>query len=58
MTPIRFGLSRREYIQKIGTGLGVLGMAGIMASDGALGADSAPALSDKPLAPKLSLIHI
>ena len=36
MTPIRFGLSRREYIQKIGTGLGVLGMAGIMASDGAL----------------------
>ena len=52
MTPYRYGLSRREYIQKIGTGLGVLGMAGIMAGDGTLAADAKPAISDKPLAPK------
>jgi len=52
MTPYRYGLTRREYIQKMGTGLGMLGMAGIMAGDGTLAADAPAGISDKPLAPK------
>lgn len=48
------GLTRRETLQQMGTGLGVLGLAGILAQDGTL-ASTAPAKSGiNPLAPRPS----
>jgi len=44
-------MSRRETLQSMGTGLGVLGLAGILASDGTL-ASGADLESSNPLAPK------
>ena len=44
-------MTRRESLQRMGTGLGVLGLAGILAQDGTL-ASSADADSSSPLAPK------
>ncbi len=51
LLPSQFGVTRRESLQRMGTGLGMLGLAGILAQDGALGAMDQPA-SDNPLAPK------
>lgn len=53
MSPLleRFGMNRRESLQRIGTGMGVLGLAGILAQDGTL-ASAADAGSSSPLAPK------
>ena len=47
------GLTRRESLQRMGTGMGVLGLAGILAQDGTL-ANAAPSQggSASPLAPK------
>jgi hypothetical protein len=45
----QFGLTRRESLQRLGTGLGVLGLAGILAQDGSL-VNASGAVS--PLAPK------
>lgn len=47
-----FELTRRDTLQCMGTGMGVLGLAGILAQDGSL-ASAAPA-SASPLAPKPS----
>ena len=47
-----FELTRRDTLQRMGTGMGVLGLAGILAQDGSL-ASAAPA-SASPLAPKPS----
>ena len=47
-----WGMNRRESLQRIGTGMGVLGLAGLLAQDGALGDDGNSALSDNPLTPK------
>jgi hypothetical protein len=48
----QFGLTRRESLHKMGTGLGVLGLAGILAQDGALATPAAAGKSSSPLAPK------
>ena len=42
-------LSRRESLQKMGTGLGILGLAGILAQDGTLAAEPNSSFSDSPL---------
>ena len=47
-----WGMTRRESLQRIGTGMGVLGLAGLLAQDGALGDDAKSTLSDNPLIPK------
>jgi hypothetical protein len=47
-----WGMTRRESLQQIGTGMGVLGLAGLLAQDGALGDDGKSTLSDNPLIPK------
>ncbi|MDG1893347.1 MAG: DUF1501 domain-containing protein, partial [Fuerstiella sp.] len=44
------GLSRRQSLQRMGTGIGMLGLAGILAQDGMLAAASPSSAS--PLAPK------
>jgi hypothetical protein len=44
-------LSRRQSLQRMGTGIGMLGLAGILAQDGTL-ASAAPPSSASPLAPK------
>lgn len=51
----RFGLTRRESLHRMGTGMGMLGLAGILAQDGSLvnAAPKKPA-SGNPLAPKPS----
>jgi len=48
-----FGLTRRECLHQMGTGLGTLGLASILAQDGMLAA-AADAGSDSPLAPKIA----
>ncbi|AMV22863.1 hypothetical protein VT84_00525 [Gemmata sp. SH-PL17] len=45
-----FGISRRDMLKSSGTGLGVLGLAGILANE----ARSAPVASANPLAPKVA----
>ncbi len=45
-----FGISRRDMLKNSGTGLGVLGLAGILANE----ARSAPVASANPLAPKVA----
>jgi len=52
-TQIQNGLTRRESLQTMGTGLGLLGLAGILAQDGTL-ASGAEAGSSRPLAPKVA----
>ncbi|MGZ0169763.1 MAG: DUF1501 domain-containing protein [Planctomycetales bacterium] len=47
----QFGMNRRESLQRMGTGMGVLGLAGILAQDGTL-ASGAETGSSSPLAPK------
>ena len=47
-----WGMTRRESLQRIGTGMGVLGLAGLLAQDGTLGNDGNSTLSDNPLLPK------
>jgi hypothetical protein len=47
-----WGMTRRESLQRIGTGMGGLGLAGLLAQDGALGDDAKSTLSDNPLIPK------
>ena len=42
-------LSRRESLQKMGTGLGILGLAGILAQDGTLAAEPNSSFSGSPL---------
>ena len=49
-TPL-FRFNRRESLQRMGTGLGILGLAGILARDGSL-AGAAPAGGSSPLAPR------
>ena len=53
MTPSsrHFGLTRRESLHRMGTGVGLLGLAGILAQDGTLATASDP-ISASPLAPK------
>lgn len=53
MTPssAHFGLTRRESLQRMGTGLGLLGLAGILGQDGTL-ASASQSVSENPLAPK------
>jgi hypothetical protein len=47
------GLTRRESLQRMGTGMGMLGLAGILAEDGELvRAAPSPGGSASPLAPK------
>ena len=48
-----FGITRRESLQQMGTGLGMLGLAGIMARDGNL-AQGAASESSSPLSPKVA----
>src|SRR5271170_4574765 len=43
-------ISRRTLLQRLGTGLGVIGLAGVMKDGGLLAADAPKAVS--PLAPK------
>jgi hypothetical protein len=50
-SPHHTTLSRRESLHRMGTGLGMLGLAGILAQDGTL-AHAADVDSDNPLAPK------
>jgi len=45
------GLSRRESLQRMGTGLGMLGLASVLAQDGTLASAASPE-SLSPLAPK------
>ena len=47
-----WGMTRRESLQRIGTGMGVLGLAGLLAQDGTLANDGPSTLSDNPLTPK------
>ena len=47
-----WGMTRRESLQRIGTGMGVLGLAGLLAQGGALGDDGESTFSDNPLIPK------
>ena len=47
--PYYIGLSRRESLLKMGTGLGILGLAGILAQDGTLAAEPKSAFSGSPL---------
>lgn len=47
-----WGMTRRESLHRIGTGMGVLGLAGLLAQDGALGDDVKSTLSENPLIPK------
>jgi hypothetical protein len=47
----QLGISRRETLQRLGTGMGVLGLAGLLASDGTL-ASGADLGSTSPLASK------
>jgi hypothetical protein len=49
--PQQLGLSRRQSLQRMGTGIGMLGLAGILAQDGTLASAALPA-SASPLAPK------
>ncbi len=53
MTPSsrHFGLTRRESLHRMGTGVGLLGLAGILAQDGTLATASDP-ISASPLSPK------
>ncbi len=51
-SPLHRTLSRRESLHRMGTGLGMLGLAGILAQDGTL-AQAADVNSDNPLAPKV-----
>src|SRR5947208_3487898 len=44
-----FGISRREMLQRSGTGLGVLGLAGLLANE-----TKAASTSTNPLAPKVA----
>jgi hypothetical protein len=46
------GLTRRESLQKLGTGMGVLGLAGLLAEDGTLASEGQVAIAKSPLAPK------
>lgn len=48
-----FGVSRRESLQQLGTGMGLLGLADVLAQEGAL-ANSAAHNTVSPLAPKPS----
>jgi hypothetical protein len=45
-----YPISRRALLQRLGTGLGVIGLAGVLKDDGLLGAETAKAIN--PLAPK------
>lgn len=48
-----FGLSRREALHRMGTGMGALGLAGLLAQDGASANAAAPQQTgDSPLAPR------
>ena len=55
MSPFQvpFALTRRESLQRMGTGLGVLGLAGLLAQEGSLASAAEPKASS-PLAPKVS----
>src|SRR6516165_1567584 len=44
-------LSRREWLRQTGTGLGMLGLAGLLVDSGLLGGSAARAAAD-PLAPR------
>ena len=48
------GLTRRASLQRMGTGLGVIGLAGILSREGALAAGPQVATAASPLAPKAS----
>ncbi len=49
----RAGCSRRDLLGRVGAGLGLLGLAGVLADDGALGAEAPPSTANlSPLAPK------
>jgi hypothetical protein len=48
-----FGLSRRELLRRTGTGLGVLGLAGVLADEGRAAPDRKAAAAN-PLAPKVA----
>jgi len=48
-----FGLSRREALHRMGTGMGALGLAGLLAQDGASANAAAPQQTgDSPLTPR------
>jgi len=49
--PNHLAVTRRQSLHQMGTGLGVLGLAGILAQDGSL-THAAESNSDSPLAPK------
>src|SRR5258708_27990785 len=48
VSEVDFGLSRRELLARCGTGLGMIGLASVLAGDGRLAAAPSPT----PLAPK------
>ena len=48
------GVTRRQSLQTMGTGLGVLGLAGILSREGALADAPQPAEQLSPLAPKVA----
>ncbi|MEE3370263.1 MAG: DUF1501 domain-containing protein [Planctomycetota bacterium] len=52
--PQPWGITRRASLQRMGTGLGVLGLAGILSREGALAAAPQPAEQLSPLAPKVA----
>jgi hypothetical protein len=45
-------ISRRDLLRRTGTGLGVLGLAGLLNQNGLLAGEAAPASAASPLAPK------